>query len=295
MPQHTTGTPFDSRALSSAEITERLKSLLETQHMYQSLLVDFEPIIKGIDDIGLSMRRINELEVATRVVKVPWVPVLNRLNPAGNPPREKVEGPLEFVCPDAKLYCDRCHRVEAFNCRSAQEVFCQSMVAMPGKPEQTVQVFVLSLVCQSCKGVPETFLVRREGPFLIMVGRAPMERHDVPPFIPACVRKFCEEALVARHSGHFLAANALLRCVIELWVKKVTGLETDGDAQPLVEEYANGLPPTFDAHFPTLMETYASLKSDVTKGVGSAEVFDSAIEQIATHFDARRLLKMPTN
>jgi hypothetical protein len=294
MTQNTAGTPFDSRALSSMEITEGLKALLETQHMYQSLLVDFEPIIKGIDDIGLSMRRINELEVATRVVKVPWLPVLNRLSSSVTAPREKPEGPLEFICPDVKLFCDRCHRVEAFNCRSAQEVFCQSMVAMPGKPEQTIQVFVFSFVCQSCKGAPEAFMVRRESPFLILVGRAPMECLDVPSFVPSDLRKFFGEAHVARHSGHFLAANTLLRCLIEQWVKKTISREIIGDFQPLVEEYANCLPPTFDKHFPTLAETYARLTNDVTNAVGSPEVFDVAIEEITTHFDARRLMKMPT-
>jgi hypothetical protein len=167
------------------------------------------------------------------------------------------------------------------------------MVAMPGKPEQTVQVFVFSFVCQSCKGVPETFLVRREGPHLILVGRAPMETVDVPSFIPAHVRKFYADALLARHSGQILAANTLLRCLIEHWTKKTVSLEVNGDAQPLVEEYAYSLPPTFDTHFPTLTETYASLTKDVTSGTGSIETFDTAIEQITTHFDARRLLKLP--
>jgi hypothetical protein len=293
MPQYTTASVYDTRALSAAEISDRLKQLLETKHLYQSILVDFEPIIRGIDDIGLSMRRVSELEVATRVIRLPWVPVFTRPTP-GIPGQPKTDASFEFFCPDVKLFCERCQRVEAYNPRSAQEVFTQNQVSFPGsgKPEQTVQVFVLSYVCQSCKGVPEVFLVRREGPTFILVGRAPMEAIEVPPFIPADVRKFYANALVAFHCGQFLAANTLLQTVIEQWTRKFAGAGI-GTPREILEQYVGELPRTFGEQFPTLKETYDSLQADVVGARGSSDVFEVAVEELQIHFDARRLMKLP--
>jgi hypothetical protein len=295
MAQYSTTPAYDARALSASEISDRLKALLETKHIYQSIIVDFEPIIKGIDDIGLSMRRITELEAATRVVRLPWTPVLSRAIAAGNPQREKSDGPFDFFCQDVKLFCERCQRVEPFGARSAQEIFCQSMVSFPGsgKPEQTVQVFTFSIVCQSCKGVPEVFVVRREGPTLILEGRAPAEHIDVPIFIPLDVRRFYANALVAHHSGQTLAANVLLRYVIEQWARKAVGGDVK-DAGEALEKYVGSLPRTFEAQFPTLKDTYASLDKDVESAGGSSDVFEIAVEEVLTHFDARRLLKLPS-
>jgi hypothetical protein len=295
MPPHSTASGYDTRALSSAEISDRLKELLETRHLYQGILVDFEPIIKGIDDIGLSMRRITELEAATRVVKIPWIPTTTRTQaPTTSNTPQKTDGPLEFLCPDIKVYCERCQRVEAYNLRSVQEIFTQSMVSLPGsnKPEQTVQVFTLSYICQSCKSVPEVFLVRREGPTLILMGRSPMEAIDVPSFIPSSVRKFYADALVASHSGQVLSANTLLLHLIEQWIRKCVG----GGAKDFEESlatYIGSLPATFEDQFPTLKDTYAELAKDVANAAGSSNVFGIAIEEIQVHFDARRLLKLP--
>jgi adenylate kinase len=73
----------------------------------------------------------------------------------------------------------------------------------------------LSYQCQSCKGVPEVFLVRREHLKRTNAGRAPIEHVEVPKDIPKHVSRFFRGAIVAHQSGQTLAGIFLLQTLIE--------------------------------------------------------------------------------
>jgi hypothetical protein len=223
------------------------------------------------------------------LVKAPWFPVDVIKDDKKFPELKHIL----FRTPDVKMFCSECGRVEPFNSVFTEEFYRRGgpndRVGQKGK--DTVQVFVFSFLCQSCKSLPEVFIVRREGFKLILSGRAPIEHVEVPPAISKQVQRHYSGAIVAYQSGQTLAGIFLLRTLIEQWAQyaaPVKGLQADA----AIDSYMTTLPDDFKGRFDSLRVLYGELSADIHSASGSADLFEKALSQITKHFEARRLFDM---
>ncbi len=271
-------------------IYQGVKTLLESKHLYQSVQVEYGDLTDSITgDPRLVKVMIRQFE---GLVNGEWL----CSNPSRNIPlihQQKGSESITFDLPDAKLFCDECNRVEAFNVVSAED-FTQRGGFSRGEPateNQTVQAFVASYLCQSCKSVPEVFLIRRQGSKLTLCGRAPIEHVAVPSVIPRSVRQFYSGAVVAHQSGQTLAGLFLLRTLVEQWVRQQTP-DSEGRADEVLEKYMQGLPQDFRDRFTSMRDLYSRLSGDIHEARGSSDLFGEAIDAVVEHFEARRLFKL---
>jgi hypothetical protein len=277
----------------SAIVAGVFRELLETKHLYQNLHVEFNPE-KAMDLKLLPPGTEAQASafILTLVAKK-WLVHFgpNSITLAPGPITGELLVPLRP--PDVKLYCAHCDRSEPFNLLMAYDIFDHPAITSTGheKNDETVQIFVLSYLCQSCKRVPEVFLVRRDGFRLSLCGRSPIEHIDVPKVIPKAIHRFFSGAVVAYQSGQTLAGLFLLRTLIEQWAR-VTTLSKDLKADQVLDAYMASLPDDFKSRFHSFQKLYADLSADIHIAGGSNELFEDAIRQIVEHFDARRLFKI---
>jgi hypothetical protein len=261
-------------------LTACLKLLLETKHLYQSATVD----------LNIRRRYKNDRQWKLEAARKMWHIRDSAISPSVSRPEGYY---FTVIVPDVKLFCHQCDRVEAFNSISSQEFTGRSVQERDGNTtSDAIQVFVLSFLCQSCKGVPEVFLIRRQGLKLTLCGRAPMEIAKVPRVIPKLVQRYYSGALVAHQSGQTLAGLFLLRTLIEQWARSQVGTPAPRRADELMDKYMGMLPDNFKDRFPSMRSLYDDISADLHDGVGSSDLFDSALDKITEHFDARRLYKL---
>jgi len=270
-------------------LTDSFKLLFEHKHLYQSVRVEAEPILTKMNE-ELST---NLPAYYSGLFLGAWWPS----DPSDNRPAlvgvAATESYLDFKSPDVKLHCTKCNGTEAFNNLSSRIVVQD---VHPLSPEIalyvfTVQVFVFTFLCQSCKSIPEAFLVRREGDKITLSGRSPIEWVDVPKVIPKPVQKYFSDATVAHQSGQTLAGNFMLRTLIEQWSYSQAGTTTLS-ADQAIDAYMDNLPADFKSRFPSLRDVYSELSIDIHAATGSVQVFESSVRKITEHFDARRLFKL---
>ncbi len=193
-------------------LANEFKELLEKKHLYQHHNIDMEKYydrfneadnISFKDQIGTQVRIIMERN---------WYPHNFNSNP--NPDFHGEYFPIDI--PDVKLYCKICKRIEAFNHIKAQDFNIQALKDIPiyKIKSMLIQSFIISYLCQSCKIVPEVFIVRRESTRLIICGRSPIEHIDIPKIIPKKVEKFYSDSILAFQSGQTLSALFQLRTLI---------------------------------------------------------------------------------
>jgi hypothetical protein len=158
-------------------ITATLKLLLESKHLYQSATVQPSPLLDSF------LKRVHEshtgyvVDSFSESIRANWFPIDKS---SGNTDWGK-QLAIQFVTPDVKLFCETCYRVQAFNSiRSADLLWQEPLTNIYALSGSTVQIFGFSFLCQSCKSVPEAFLVRRQGMKLTNSGRSPIEHVDVP-------------------------------------------------------------------------------------------------------------------
>jgi hypothetical protein len=109
--------------------------------------------------------------------------------------------------------------------------------------------------------------------------------------VPKAVRKFYSDAVVAFQSGQVLAANFLLRVLIEQWALYIIP-QNMGAADKNLDAYVATLPDDFRRRFPTLREQYSKLSVDIHNATGSPELFQASQEDLLRHYDARRLWRL---
>ncbi len=227
-------------------IENAFKSLFEEKHLYQSISIDEKEINRIADAAG----RGPAIAIKSSIEKM-WVP---EDTPQG--PKSQLAGHIFFKTPHVKSFCTTCDRVEAYSHVSTSDV------TGIYSENQNVQVFAVSYLCQSCRDLPEVFIVRRERLKLVLCGRAPIENVYVPNDIPKSVRRFYSGAIVAHQSGQTLAGNFLLRCLIEHWSREATK-EKDMPADQTIDSYMKSLPGDFNARFPSVRESYGKLSADI--------------------------------
>lgn len=268
--------------------TAALKLLLENKHLYQSALIDLGNVANELAEKEDSQFANSFLLQVSELSRPPWR-ILDRANPPANDPGTSA---IVLKVPDVKMFCHTCDRIEAFNSVSADEFLHRGASGKSfGSVFQQIQVFVLSFLCQSCKAVPEVFLVRREGFKLTLSGRTPTELVDVPKVIPKRMRQFYGSAVIAHQSGHTLAGVFMLRTLVEQWARSQVG---DGSKQAdyVMEAYMSSLPDDFKQRFSSLRALYSELSIDIHAATGSEKLFEKARGQVTEHFEARHLFRL---
>jgi len=267
-----------------------VKELLEKRHLYQSVAIDMgdtlEMLKPRLHIAGDEYRLTTEVSTLRRSN---WVAV----DPANPKAMAAGERPMLFKIPDVKLFCESCDRTEAFNLVSAEGFLERGDRDGTVFGSTVVQVFAVSFLCQSCKRIPEVFLIRRGGEKLTLCGRAPMEVAHVPRVIPKGLHRFYGGAVIGHQSGQTLAGVFMLRTVIEQWARSQVK-DPPNQADQLMDAYMATLPPDFNQRFPSMRTLYGDLSIDVHSATGSAELFERAAGAIIEHFEARRLFKLDT-
>ncbi|MCX6120967.1 MAG: hypothetical protein NTX44_05065 [Ignavibacteriales bacterium] len=273
----------------SHSITLSLKSLFQNKHLYQSenVIAEFPMDLELLLAPKEAKARADEYFISR--TRLNWSTGSTGSQQVGNTTNMRIP----FVTPDVKLFCHKCNRVEAFNPRSSDELFAgysSTDKIYSFSNGITVQVFAFTFLCQSCKSVPEAFLVRREGLKLILCGRAPIEHITVPTEIPKSIKRFFSSAIVAHQSGQTLAGIFLLRTLIEQWA--VSQTHDSKSADEALEMYIQSLPIDFKDRFKSFRTIYGELSIDIHNATGSPELFSSTIGSIIEHFEARKLFKI---
>lgn len=284
------------------QLVRQIKILLEEKHLYQRVTVDPNPIEAEIMPHVSSDHR----DFArTRIRKI----CENRLTPTsgGNLSVVPVSGGPEEVIPalplpNVRLFCKTCkersifapvwyHDVSNELLNPHREIHFETTADIHSN-----QLFFVAFQCQHCKGLPEGFLIRRDGWRFSLDGRSPMEHIQLPAYIPPDEANLFRDALIAWFTGKQLAAVFYLRSFIEQFARRITtmkGVRKTGDE--IMEAYAQTLPLDKRPHLPSLKEWYDKLSEPLhTADEKAAEKsFDEARVAIEKHFDIRRALGIP--
>lgn len=266
----------DWRRQLENDITDRLKELLETKHLYQSTAVSFNVLAQ----------KVFPTEAILKATKDDWI----IRDTASAPSVHKSAYVIIVIVPDVKLFCQQCDRREAFNSVSGQATVSEVNIQSRSALAEAIQVFVLRYQCQACKSFPEVFIVRRQGLKLTLCGRAPMEVAKAPRKIPKIIQKYYSGALVAHQSGQTLAGLFLLRTLIEQWTR--SRIATPARADELLDNYMKTLPDDFKGRFPSMRVLYDDISADLHTATGSPDLFDRAVAEITGHFSARDLFRL---
>jgi hypothetical protein len=288
--------------LFNKHISEQMKLLLEQKHLYQNVSVDPEPIQKEV--LGRSIGNIRTaLEATIRRLLV------DRLRPstteqfataADNIRQEYIE--IMLVLPSVRWYCTACKERSVFRPIWHQDLANESVklathqgLEFPTRELLSNQTFVVAFQCQHCKGLPETILIRREGWKFYLEGRSPMEHLDLPKYIPKAEAHLFRDALIAANAGKRLAAVFYLRCFIEQFARRQSGLlklKKTGDE--IMDAYAKILPDDKRSHLPSLKHLYDALSVPIHAADEqmAEQIFENAKTDSEHHFELRQALRI---
>lgn len=266
----------------SKAIATSIRLLLETKHLYQSVSVDVRQIVeKHMTTAGAAASGIGV--VAVQIEGWLWRATGHSAEAAIKYFEDRLlqnsgRKVVEWVAPDIKVYCHTCKRTEPFN---------------PSASQNLGDVFALSYICQSCKGPPHVFLVRKSKSKLTVAGRTPMERVDVPKTIPKSVADFFSGAEIAHQSGQTLAGLFLLRTFCEQWARMHA--PEGAYADEAITAYMGTLPDAVKSNFPSIAKLYSDLSAAIHKAQADVVLYDRAVADIRKHFDARAVFDLPAD
>ncbi len=287
--------PLYSKAISNA-----IKELIENHHLYQNYEFVYPSKTDLVDALAYTMAgatsgydQFNDpVEEMRRSAPNYYWRICDRGNPLRNTPNSTSHFFFEFEPASIKVFCSNCDRQEPFNIIHGEDFTQKFERDYRDTSGSIVQNFALAYECQSCRGFPEMFLIRRNADKLSVCGRSPIERLPVLKIIPKEVRKFYSDAHLAFNSGQVLAANFLLRTSVEQFLRVRTKLPESKDVSQLLDDYAASLDEDFKGRFPSLKNIYEVLSLDIHNAEGSEDVFLDADSSIREHFDARRVYKL---
>jgi len=294
------------RAAIENEILSKITLLLESKHLYQSVVVDFAKASE--DPLGLpkQLRPIvtggtfpeNEDGLIRDYAVKPW-----RFEPEVHGWEHRFGGlssigdsnklPSLTLRP-IKINCDHCDAIlPAHNAGFRELLFLTSELTVKQQTEtmdsaQIVQIFCFPFQCQSCRGEPIVFMVRREGLKLTVVGRSHFEKVQTPPFIPKQEREYYTDAVIAFRAGRTLAALFYLRTMIEQYFRRVLKISEKLSGDELGDRYAGLLADDFPRRFKSLRTVYEELSVKIHSANKDEQQYHQSLSDIEKHFDLLR-------
>jgi len=277
------------------ELQRAIQTLLQTKHLYQSVELSSEAILKRVLPYVADGNKEHVKRLANALPQWSLVAEEQSLQEmlASSSANSKYQMPrVRWKAPDVKMFCRTCNRLEPFNAQSSQNLLNRTELSKPGVFHNGAwhQVYVLTYLCQSCKSVPEVFLVRRQGLKLTLSGRTPMEHAQVPKVIPKEISKFYSGAVIAHQSGQTLAALFMLRTACEQWSRLFADKSDRADAA--MDKYMATLPDDFKARFPSLQKKYSDLSAAIHEANASEDLYLTTISDLERHFKARDLYEL---
>jgi hypothetical protein len=277
---------------------EQLKLLLETKHIYQKVSIQPSAIIsKAMHSVVKSNQPVYSTAIERGLQR--------NLVLAENPTFGSGDA-IELFLPvkNVKLFCQTCGTREAFKpiCHSdvTQQVLDKHNTqrvlgtqAFKITFSTAFQLFALVFQCQRCESLPTAFIVKRNGPDLVLEGRSPIEHVELAKFIPKEEQKWFRDSVISFQSGKVLAALFYMRTFVEQFARRKTG--TLGDrmtGDEILTAYAATIPINLRETMPSLSEWYDKLSAAIHTATEDATLFESAREKIEEHFDIRRVHKL---
>lgn len=315
------------------EILLKITELLERKHLYQSVSLDREIINQKMLEIEQKKFAANEEQEDWEIInqshpidglearKAEWRDQMNRIiaylltnawgmevetcvNPSDaitrrESARERNSWQL-MVLPLIKITCNHCQSILPAHISGCIETWAEVPTYNPQgeAPSETfLQIFSFPYQCQSCRGEPIVFIVRREGLKLTLVGRSQFEKVTAPDSIPKPERRFYSEAIIAINAGRVLAGLFFLRTILEQYMRRVLKLSTTerrtGDE--LGDAYAKLLDDEFPKKYKTLKTIYADLSEDIHAAAGDQSLFADSAKHIQKHFDLLQHMPLKPN
>ncbi len=287
------------RAWVSTQATQELKKLLEEKHLYQKFTIDVTGVVEKLSKpLANPLKTKFTIWVHSELPKEKFSVFLHQLSlaPRGSTATH-TQSQLWITLPHPSLYCNSkgCKRRETFTPIWFTEL-SQAMAAVVTPKQVTLpdgfQIFTLVYQCQRCLGKPEAFLIRRDSLTFFLEGRSPIERVEVPKFVPEKEEHYYSDAVVAFNSGKVLAALFYLRTFVEQFARRITGKTGRATGEEILDAYYETLPVNRKSDMPSLREWYEKLSVPLHAGKDDAEVFTNAKEAIDKHFDIRRVFGM---
>jgi hypothetical protein len=283
------------RLAATRAVETALKQLLEEKHLYQSVTVDFSDAISKAGNVAANAHPMDQQSAAnargivSRVVGKRWVIAGAREVSDGS--QSSYEAPLAFDVPPVRLFCGACRRRERYEMTRAEDLtynlYAKPLVDPPWGVAD--QIFVIALLCQSCKAFPEVVTIRRTVAKrkLTLSGRSPMEEAEVPTALPAKESEFFRDALVAHNSGKTLAGLFYLRTFIEQFARRVLNESARRTGQDILADYGKTLPANLRDAMPSLAECYEKLSMALHAANPDADLFETMRFRIQQHFAFR--------
>ncbi len=301
----------------SLQATSALKLILETKHLYQNAEVDLSPIETEISKFKASKvpfvvgqvrptnkdRLEREYQYQCRMLLYfvlrsrNWRLRLSPLTTEFPPPDYRIrKEEIHVVLPQTIIIpCSLCSNDHSphnpayvgldqaypeIDLMSAPEVSTPPSLDVMNK----IQLFILPYQCQSCKGEPLTFLIRRNGGKLQLVGRSHYDTVIVPSSIPREEAPFYSEAIIARNCNRVLVSLFYLRTLIEQYMRRVLNNHKQIRGEELADLYSGLLPEDFPSTKPSLKTIYKELSATIHGAVEDEDQFNKSLKEIGDHF-----------
>ena len=165
-------------------LEENLRELLESRHLYQSYQVDsstnkiLASVIAETKVLNHPGDKARAESILGKFGECTW----DVISPfTGGRKQDKTSfdflaSTFRLTLPTVKLYCSShaCKRIEPYNPYLSRDFSSHIVMDYIVEQDMPEQLFVLEYQCQSCKGTPTVFMIKRKGWKLTIVGRSPI-------------------------------------------------------------------------------------------------------------------------
>ncbi len=284
------------------EVISKTKHLLEEKHLYQSVRLELSEVNKAIfqyngEDLEEKTWRSHHRPTISREQRIDQV-----RNVLKQKIQEAIKRPWKFETenavrrrmifadgelqisvplPTVRTRCNRCHTTSPHDtgCKYAIEDVRELTF------DEGAGLYSFPYQCQSCKGEPLIFMVRREDLKLQLVGRSQFEEVDVPKSIPKEEQQFYSDAVIAFNTGRILAALFYLRTLIEQYMRRVLTVTGKLSGDELGNRYAELLDAEFPRSFSSLKRVYNELSERIHAVDENEDQFKKSKADIEKHCD----------
>jgi hypothetical protein len=281
------------RSSLSDQASAALATLLESKHLYQKVVINFDEIVRSArSQVESSQQRTFDVGMDGFSTHLS----IGERARIGKGKPEPVSPAL--LLRNLKLFCSNCNAAEVFSPLWEREIGAEIGSTRPDNPtlelplKNSYQLFIICYQCQRCKADPVTFTVRRHGWQLILDGRSPMESIEVPREIPKAESHFYRDSIIAFQSGKSLPGILYLRVFLEVFSRRQTGCNDRMAGDDLMDEYANLIPIEKRSLMPSLKEWYGKLSEAIHAGREDGELYQLASADIYRHFEFRRIFEI---